>query len=382
MHFPLVLEPSFDFPETSGLIDSHALSCQLRKEGFEQRITGDGSPTLFYIRGEECMHNLKGALSESLYVYQSTMASYYEREAQRDETQGDKETQRDETQGDKETQRDEETQGDKETQRDEETQGDKETQRDEETQGDKETQRDDETQGDETQGDGGPETPLKKTPKETSPQNICIHRKAFTSAQKEKETPKYILSVGLGLGYNEMIVAAEAILGSWDSFYLESFENQGFLREILMDWIYGKKGIPELHERVSDLLSQHYQLESEEIRRFLLQALSEGKWKIREVLDLKTNFERRFNCIFFDAYSASTSPEMWTEKALESLLSRVAQPNCVFSTYAAKGNLVRSLKNQGFKVELRKGFGGKREYTWAERRGSKERGDPTLPLVE
>ena len=124
---------------------------------------------------------------------------------------------------------------------------------------------------------------------------------------------KSMLSVGLGLGYNEMIVAAEAIRGAWTSYYLESFESQDLLRDLLLDWLRG-----ESHNGVHNLLSQglcrHYQLDPEEVRCFLLRALELGHWKIRGAIDSDTQFECPFNGLLFDAYSSKTSPELWDRR--------------------------------------------------------------------
>lgn len=182
----------------------------------------------------------------------------------------------------------------------------------------------------------------------------------------DKDLPKSTLSVGLGLAYNEMIFAAEAIRGTWDTFYLESFENQDFLRDSLVHWL--QSDIPsEVHHTICQLISQHYKIKPQKIKNLLAQALNNGQWEIRRTLDNKTLFQHRFSCVLFDAYSSKTSPKLWTEEILTLLLSQATRPLCVFRTYAATGNLTRCLKHHGFQVEARKGFGGKRESIWAEK---------------
>ena len=90
-------------------------------------------------------------------------------------------------------------------------------------------------------------------------------------------------------------------------------------------------------------------------------------WNLESTLTKDTQFTSQFQCILYDAYSGSTSPELWEDDFLESFLSKAAAPNCLLSTYAAKGSLTRALQKQQFEVQLRTGFGGKRQSTWATR---------------
>lgn len=198
-------------------------------------------------------------------------------------------------------------------------------------------------------------------------ESLYLYQPALNSLnEKGKGKLKSILSLGIGLAYNEMIFAAEAIRGGWSHFYLESFENQDFLLKALTQWLQ-----PHSSSKVYPIpclwVSQHYKIEPQKIRKFLHQAVNEGKWKIRGALDRNTSFDRPFHCILFDAYSSQTSPELWTEEFLSDFLAKTALPHCIFSTYAATGSLTRSLNEHGFKVTLKKGFGKKRACTWAQR---------------
>ncbi len=213
----------------------------------------------------------------------------------------------------------------------------------------------------------------------------------------EKKLPKSVLSVGLGLGYNEMIFAMEALLGSWKTFYLESFEKQESLQKSFLAWL--QKPSPDNHDTQDNYDTDNYDIDiydrvwsslaaryhernsnheknsnhernsnhSQHIKDLLLESLQNGKWQMRGTLNKETTFEHPFSCILFDAYSSRTSPEMWTQEALSHWISQAAAPHCIFSTYAATGALSRSLKQQGFTAQTRPGFGGKRESTWGLR---------------
>ena len=80
------------------------------------------------------------------------------------------------------------------------------------------------------------------------------------------------------------------------------------------------------------------------------------------------NFEEKdkFDLVYFDAFSPSTEPEMWTEESLlkvENLMSAGA----VFTTYCARGYVRRSLEKMNLKVERRPGPPGKREMIVAHK---------------
>jgi len=68
----------------------------------------------------------------------------------------------------------------------------------------------------------------------------------------------------------------------------------------------------------------------------------------------------KFDVIYFDAFAASYQPEMWDEAAITHTL-QFLKPGGVFVTYAITGNLKRTIKALGLKVEKAPGAPGKRE---------------------
>ncbi|MEJ5996146.1 tRNA (5-methylaminomethyl-2-thiouridine)(34)-methyltransferase MnmD [Pedobacter sp. Du54] len=64
--------------------------------------------------------------------------------------------------------------------------------------------------------------------------------------------------------------------------------------------------------------------------------------------------------IYYDAFSVSNQPEMWTDEIIAHVCSFL-KPNGIFVSYAITGNLKRALKNCGFKIEKLPGAPGKRE---------------------
>jgi tRNA U34 5-methylaminomethyl-2-thiouridine-forming methyltransferase MnmC len=69
---------------------------------------------------------------------------------------------------------------------------------------------------------------------------------------------------------------------------------------------------------------------------------------------------QKFDVIYFDAFAVAHQPEMWNEDAIAHTLSFL-KPGGVFVTYAITGNLKRSIKALGLKVEKAPGAPGKRE---------------------
>ncbi len=67
-----------------------------------------------------------------------------------------------------------------------------------------------------------------------------------------------------------------------------------------------------------------------------------------------------YDVIYFDAFAAIHQPEMWDEAAIGHTL-QFLKPGGVFVTYAITGNLKRTIKSLGLKVEKAPGAPGKRE---------------------
>jgi tRNA U34 5-methylaminomethyl-2-thiouridine-forming methyltransferase MnmC len=68
----------------------------------------------------------------------------------------------------------------------------------------------------------------------------------------------------------------------------------------------------------------------------------------------------KYDVIYFDAFAAIHQPEMWSEEAITHTL-KFLKPGGVFVTYAITGNLKRTIKALGLKVEKAPGAPGKRE---------------------
>lgn len=70
--------------------------------------------------------------------------------------------------------------------------------------------------------------------------------------------------------------------------------------------------------------------------------------------------KNQFDIIYYDAFAVVRQPEMWNEEAINHTL-KFLKPGGVFVTYAITGNLKRTLKALGCRVEKAPGAPGKRE---------------------
>jgi hypothetical protein len=183
------------------------------------------------------------------------------------------------------------------------------------------------------------------------------------------EKPR-VLSVGLGLGYNELLSFGRA-LSEGRSLQLVSFESESTLREAFLNWVlehHSPEPWSSTYEKILQMISVEFQIIPSQLKQELAMAHADGRWELRSSLTGETEFPHPFHCILFDAFSSGATPELWTEDFLDSFLHKAADADCVFSTYAATGALKRALTKNSFQVDLRPGFAGKRQSTWAVRK--------------
>lgn len=186
----------------------------------------------------------------------------------------------------------------------------------------------------------------------------------------ENQWPLKILSIGLGLGYNELIACSISLKSNVPIQMLDSFEIEPTLRHQFLSWL-GVESQPLQHEFSSsyeDILkrcSETYAIKSEDIKSKLRKLYETQSWRVLKAFDFNEISNRRYTALFFDPFSKKANPEFWDERYLSTLLTQLADKRCVFSTYAATGALKRALKAAHFQVDLRPGFKGKRNSTFA-----------------
>lgn len=186
--------------------------------------------------------------------------------------------------------------------------------------------------------------------------------------------PPSIFSLGLGLAYNEIISIAYFQKYQLDNFKIVSYEKCPSLISGLQEWlgIVKQATAPtwsSTYDSILERTAHHFRLTKGALKQNLQDSISSQKWILQGAFTPDTQFSQKFNCIFYDAFSEKTDPQLWDAKTLQTWSLRACQPNCVFSTYAAKGILKRILKEQGFTLIKRPGFAGKRHSTLAIRSG-------------
>lgn len=200
-------------------------------------------------------------------------------------------------------------------------------------------------------------------------ETMYIYGTALQKAADEK-APERVLSMGLGLGYVELLAAAIA-LKAGRKVCGESFEIVPELRHYFEAWLAKTDLLPRdfatTYDAILTRTADTIRVDAHALRQALADAVASGAWLIRNELTPTTAFSEPFGCICFDAFSSKTTPDLWTEDFLRAFLQKAAAPRCVLSTYACTGALKRALRAEGFDVKIREGFSSKRDSTFASR---------------
>lgn len=210
-------------------------------------------------------------------------------------------------------------------------------------------------------------------------ETVYIYGTAIETCLKEKFHPR-ILSLGLGLGYVELLACALQLRDAPNlsaGFGGESFELIPELREYFQCWVHGEvANVPPpfvaTYDKILDSTSRETKIDRQQIRMRLSELLTSKQWILSGPLSSETKIESQFGCLCFDAFSSKTSPELWTQEFLERFFKTVAADSCVLSTYACTGVLKRALKANDFEVTIRQGFASKRDSTFAVRKFATE----------
>ena len=179
-----------------------------------------------------------------------------------------------------------------------------------------------------------------------------------------------ILSVGLGLGYNEILSAGFGLQHDI-KVEMNSFESEPFLVGSFRAWCEGElsKDSPlfMVYEKIFRLTVVEMKLEAQSLRQRLHALSSQQKIRHWGTLKPKGPFVPNQTLIHFDPFSSKASPDFWTESFIADFLKSSCADQCVLSTYAATGNLKRMLIKRNFEVDLRPGFAAKRNSIFAHR---------------
>lgn len=172
--------------------------------------------------------------------------------------------------------------------------------------------------------------------------------------EKIKKQNIKVLEIGFGTGLNSLLTKVNCELNKKNVVY-HAVENIPIEEKIFSKLNYC--GILKIEKSILNEI--HFARWGEEIN------LSEF-FKLKKInIDFnKMSIDEKYDLIYFDAFSPRKQPEIW-EKENFYKLYECLNKNGILSTYSAKGELKRNLKDAGFRVLAVPGPIGKREITLA-----------------
>jgi tRNA U34 5-methylaminomethyl-2-thiouridine-forming methyltransferase MnmC len=105
---------------------------------------------------------------------------------------------------------------------------------------------------------------------------------------------------------------------------------------------------------------------------YLFDRIHSAKWDIGQEISInftlkkiegditKLEISGEYDLIFFDAFGPDKQPEMWTDEVFRKI-AEITVPNGILLTYSVKGDVKRTLRKNGFKVNRLPGPPGKHQ---------------------
>ncbi len=157
-----------------------------------------------------------------------------------------------------------------------------------------------------------------------------------------------VLEVGFGTGLNAILTYEENIIQGKKIFY-HGIDVNPVSKEVFMQMEFEKF----LSDKKTDfsLFYDNWNLEVNLNDKFVL---------LKQVVDLQLfTTERKYDVIYFDAFSPEVQPEMWSVETFKKL-STLLLTGGILVTYCSKGLVKENLRNSGFIVKRFPGPPGKR----------------------
>lgn len=175
--------------------------------------------------------------------------------------------------------------------------------------------------------------------------------------QAHSGTDIHILEVGFGTGLNAILTFIEAEKKDITIRYT-AIELYPLEEEVTSKLNYPKL-IGEKYGKTSFSLHQAKWGEWEQISPF---------FNLKKINVNLVDFlpEDRYDVVYFDAFAPNIQPELWSENVLSKICDSI-NPKGILVTYSSKGQVRRTLKKFGLKVEKIPGPKGKREMIRAHK---------------
>ncbi|MCA6450089.1 MAG: tRNA (5-methylaminomethyl-2-thiouridine)(34)-methyltransferase MnmD [Chitinophagaceae bacterium] len=167
--------------------------------------------------------------------------------------------------------------------------------------------------------------------------------------------PLHVLEMGMGTGLNALLTLQEARVQQYPIRYT-AVELYPLTADEISQINYGT-----LLQCQDDFMSLHRADWETEVRLHSFFTIHKRKTSL---LTLEIN--DRFNCIYFDAFSPTHQPELWTE-AVFAKLYQFLSPGGILVTYCSKSVVRKAMMAAGLTVEKIPGPWGKREMVRATR---------------
>ncbi len=178
------------------------------------------------------------------------------------------------------------------------------------------------------------------------------------------------LVIGLGLGYLEILIVSYYL--KYDpqkltdnSFLIQSFEKETKLILYFKNYFLQQETpfiFAKCYKSILEKVAHYYELPIALLFNFMQKFILTEKIVFKNSFTSSTILAKPVAGILFDAFSSQSSPELWEEPLLQNILqTENLLPSCCFATYASRSLLKQQLRKHNFKVQIRKGFMGKRE---------------------
>ncbi len=187
---------------------------------------------------------------------------------------------------------------------------------------------------------------------QTESEHVFLNSGLIPMAEVKGLSELAVLEVGFGTGLNAWLTAQLSARKGWKVTYfgLEPFPLPSDMLspqiETSESWSEFRNLWPAIPQWSKN---EHFTLT-------ILPCGLEGSWTYAGAVDV----------IYYDAFSPTHQPEMWTTERL-SCLSAWTKPGTVLVTYCIRGHIRRSLHELGWRTKKMPGAPGKREMLWAEK---------------
>ena len=173
-----------------------------------------------------------------------------------------------------------------------------------------------------------------------------------------------VLDVGFGIGYNTLALLAGLADRNYNGgISVISFEKERSFLPFMDSIIFN-----DARDRVYDLVKKAYRNGSAGEGNASIEILfGDARMSVRTLTD------DRFDAVFFDPYSPSHNPELWTLEFFREM-HRIISGRGVLTTYSSAPQVRGALLEAGFIIGRGPSVGGKREGTLASK------GGPLVPL--